>query len=386
MNQVGDAQPWSQPDLHQMDQEFSNFLDLGVDFESIDFTISEAVVDHAQNGQQHNGEIQSLHDDPNHLQHHASHPSSQFVSVAEQSSQTSADVFNFAYNTQFQQHPPQPPTHPSQHAFGFQQQQQQQQQHDGQYRPHQIVPPTPNSVEMHGDPSRYLQQYGDAHARALMEQQFKQQQEMVGTAHLAKSFAFRLTVHEQATYTPLVSPAQTPHDARFNLQQEFTVPGAYFSPLTSPAIEAQRAYQRSAGNRSGDSAGTSPIDIDVDMLGDPAVPGAAKNQRLKKKTSAVRSSGASTKVKQSPIARARRKAGSITIPTKEVSDVLEQARRSAGTFSLTIAQSLRPSHDNSSVESISPEPLSESVMGPPPKPASALQSPAIAAQHALQQQ
>jgi hypothetical protein len=26
------------------------------------------------------------------------------------------------------------------------------------YRPHQGVPPTPNSIEMHGDPNRYLQQ------------------------------------------------------------------------------------------------------------------------------------------------------------------------------------------------------------------------------------
>lgn len=38
------------------------------------------------------------------------------------------------------------------------------------YRPHQGVPPTPNSIEMHGDPHRYLQQMDPQ--QALFDQRF----------------------------------------------------------------------------------------------------------------------------------------------------------------------------------------------------------------------
>jgi hypothetical protein len=40
---------------------------------------------------------------------------------------------------------------------------------------HSIIPSTPNSVEMHGDAGRYLQQM-DAQSRAMIEQHFQQQQ------------------------------------------------------------------------------------------------------------------------------------------------------------------------------------------------------------------
>lgn len=38
------------------------------------------------------------------------------------------------------------------------------QSQDSLFRPHQGVPPTPNSVEMHGDPHRYMQQMDTQHA------------------------------------------------------------------------------------------------------------------------------------------------------------------------------------------------------------------------------
>ena len=41
---------------------------------------------------------------------------------------------------------------------------------DHMYRPHGVVPPTPNSIEMHGDPARYLQQI-DAQ-QAMFDQRF----------------------------------------------------------------------------------------------------------------------------------------------------------------------------------------------------------------------
>lgn len=46
---------------------------------------------------------------------------------------------------------------------------------DHMYRPHAGVPPTPNSVEMHGDPSRYLKQMDPQ--QAMFEQRFHMRRE-----------------------------------------------------------------------------------------------------------------------------------------------------------------------------------------------------------------
>ena len=47
----------------------------------------------------------------------------------------------------------------------------------------QMVPPTPNSVEMHGDVGRYLQQL-DAQTRAIIEHEFKMRQQDAVSAPL----------------------------------------------------------------------------------------------------------------------------------------------------------------------------------------------------------
>lgn len=44
------------------------------------------------------------------------------------------------------------------------------QAHEQIYRPHQGVPPTPNSIEMHGDPHRYMQQLDPQ--QALFDQRY----------------------------------------------------------------------------------------------------------------------------------------------------------------------------------------------------------------------
>ena len=51
------------------------------------------------------------------------------------------------------------------------------------YRPHAGVPPTPNSVEMHGDPARYLQQLDPQ--QAMFDQRF----------HMRKEDAVRSSCH-----------------------------------------------------------------------------------------------------------------------------------------------------------------------------------------------
>jgi hypothetical protein len=66
--------------------------------------------------------------------------------------------------------------------LGFEQQQQQQNQSfsmpPGQHsvQHHSMMPPTPNSVEMHSDRARYMHQL-DAQSRAILEQHYQMQSE-----------------------------------------------------------------------------------------------------------------------------------------------------------------------------------------------------------------
>ncbi|OJD36501.1 hlh transcription factor [Diplodia corticola] len=249
--------------------------------------------------------------------------------------------------------------------------------HDHSMQPRAFVPPTPNSVEMHGDATRYMHHL-DPQTRAILDQ--------------------RYSLRKEDVFTPLVSPAVTPHDSSFQVQPEFTVPGAYFSPLTSPALDAQnsrgghQAYF-SQSHTAENSLTTSPIDLDVDMLGEQTQQHEL-NRKLKNKRSAAstRSSGSTARIRQSPIVKPQshghRKKGTLSsiIPPKEVSDLLEQVHQS-GPSSRPVpgGMGLLPSRDGSEAESISPEPLSEALMRPPPRPGSVTASPSIRAANSGEQ-
>ncbi|KAF2476381.1 uncharacterized protein BDR25DRAFT_277464 [Lindgomyces ingoldianus] len=229
------------------------------------------------------------------------------------------------------------------------------------FRPHSGVPPTPNSVEIHANAARYLQQMDPQ--QALFDQRYQIRK-------------------EDAAFTPLVSPAVTPHDARFQIPDFTTVPGAYFSPLTSPALNAQQHQQHqqqthshaSQYNTSGSSAATSPVDVDIDMLGEAAIPEPEPSRRLRSNKRHPPS-----RVRQSPIVKPSRRKGTLssTVHPKEVSDLLEEAQRLNSARAPSSRHPVPRSCDSSGTESISPEPLSE--MGPPPKPSSVTHSPAIVA-------
>jgi len=228
------------------------------------------------------------------------------------------------------------------------------------YQPHQGVPPTPNSVEMHGDPHRYMQHM--ASQQALYDQRF----------HMRK---------DDATFTPLVSPAVTPHDARFQIP-DFTVPGAYFSPLTSPALNAQNnqhAHHHSQNTTSGSSTGHSPIDVDMEALGEPVMQQeTGRKLRSTNKRGTPRSTNTSTRVRQSPIVKPGRRKATVSsfIPPKEVSELMQEARGGrANGNGLDVPHS----RETSETDSISPEPML-SDMRPPPKPSSLTASPAMLAQ------
>jgi hypothetical protein len=75
------------------------------------------------------------------------------------------------------------------------------------------------------------------------------------------------------TVPSMNSEAVSSCDARFQIPG-FAVPGAYFSPVTSPALNAQShqyAHQQSQNTTSGSSTRHSPINVDMDMLGEPVM-------------------------------------------------------------------------------------------------------------------
>ena len=180
-------------------------------------------------------------------------------------------------------------------------------------------------------------------------------------------------------FTPLVSPAVTPHDAQIRYP-DFPMPGEQFSPLTSPAIEAQnQATQASiqAAMRSSDTSDTtSPIDLNQDFNPSPPISNAAPIRRTRRKTMPTPKNPARS-VKQSPAMKPqsrKKQPSSTTIPPKEVSGIIEEARKAkeVGAALLTASGKvpLQYSQDSSEAESISPEPLSEILMPPPATPKS----------------
>jgi hypothetical protein len=250
--------------------------------------------------------------------------------------------------------------------------------HEHAYRTQAPVPPTPNSVEMHADRGRYMQQL-DAQ-QAMFEQRYQMRKGETVCRDQTCAPVVRLTTMQ--TFTPLVSPAVTPHEARFRVQEMTTVPGAYFSPLTSPALKAQnhahtQPYPIQYGT-SGSSAGASPNDVDMDMLEESTMAQQEQGRKLRSanKRSAPRSSAAA-RIRQSPIVKPGRRKATVAslIPPKEVSDLLDQAQ---GYRPSSSGVDMHRSRESSMADSISPEPLCE--MGPPPKPGSVTQSPAMMAQ------
>lgn len=169
-------------------------------------------------------------------------------------------------------------------------------------------------------------------------------------------------------FTPLGTPAVTPHEFMNN---DYTVPGAYLSPLASPMLDSNPQHTSASS-----VATASPIDHEVDMMGDSAPQAEFVNKKPIKKASRNPRVQGNRKVAQSPIQKPQRKKTAVSaIQSREMNELLEATQHSH--LSPTSPRNSRIPHGYStSPDSISPEPLTE-VMGPPPKPASAKQSPAI---------
>lgn len=186
-------------------------------------------------------------------------------------------------------------------------------------------------------------------------------------------------------FTPLVSPAVTPLDTQFQYPEyEYPVPGEYFSPLTSPALEAQRhANQQSAYGvlRNSDTSDTaSPVDINIDFSAPIGTQNSMALRKSRRKPSTVTKSTGRA-VKQSPSMKPQsKKKNSVnsTIPSKEVPGIIENAQKSkklgvkVPTPSINLG--LPYNNDSSEAGSISPEPLSDILMPPPATPRSSSSS------------
>src|SRR6201746_2782725 len=165
-------------------------------------------------------------------------------------------------------------------------------------------------------------------------------------------------------FTPLVSPAVTPLEAHFSIP-EYTVPGAYFSPLSSPALHAQNEQSAAYDQRHSETT-NSPIDMNLDSH---SVPSNSVIHSTKSSRKPIQKPRSARAVRQSPIVKPRKgkKSSSTSIPAQALGDILEPSNAH-----VTHAKETNSSHSTGSTEesengSISPEHLSD--MAPPPVPA-----------------
>ncbi|KAA8576660.1 hypothetical protein EYC84_006748 [Monilinia fructicola] len=114
------------------------------------------------------------------------------------------------------------------------------------YAQSRMIPPTPNSMEIHG-----------------VNQHFYTQAEQPPSVYEP----YRLRDQEMA-FTPLVSPAVTPLETHFNIP-DYTAPPVYFSPLSSPALHAQNDHQV-IFDHSHSGSTNSPTDMNCDSHSAPA--------------------------------------------------------------------------------------------------------------------
>lgn len=242
----------------------------------------------------------------------------------------------------------------------FQQQQRQLQEQQAAFfsNHNHSVPPTPQSLEM---PNSFYSQAEQLSQPGVYDPGYHQRMK-----------------EQDMAFTPLVSPAVTPLDPHFSMDSStFTVPGAYFSPLTSPALHAQNdassIYEQTHSNNS-------PIEMELDTSTTSAIGSVDLSKKPRKKAPAKPRGKAN--IRSSPIVKPqRRKTGPSPAIVSQVLTEVEENGNSA--FLPMPAASTETSPEENS--SVSPETLSD--MPPPPVPTrrSTSKSPYIYPQRSGQQ-
>ncbi len=182
------------------------------------------------------------------------------------------------------------------------------------------------------------------------------------------------------TFTPLASPAVTPIDPNLRFSESM-IPREYFSPLTSPAIEAQNVHSRRRARQHVSAPSTGSIASPIDQLGDKqkvSSSARATSRKDKRKPSSSGKAGGRT-VRQSPLMKpqGRRKQTSLNLSPAGLTELAEQSQTAIAPTTDASPRFQRPStgSDGSGQSSISPEPLSDALMPPPILPRSAGKSP-----------
>ncbi|CAP69582.1 uncharacterized protein PODANS_1_12400 [Podospora anserina S mat+] len=278
-----------------------------------------------------------------------------------------------------------------------------------------MIPPTPQSLEMvpaanpfyaqrnatepqqqHPHPHRTQHPHQQQHPQQAVDyryQRAKDQSDVCSSPYPGSANRFADGV--QMSFTPLVSPAVTPLDTHFSVESQFTVPGAYFSPLTSPALHAQTDPLAMFEQRHGPLTTSSPTDMDLDAVGGTMSIGTPGDLAKKMRKNAAKAR-AKAGVKQSPISKPLRKrlATTPSLNSQALSDLMENAEQGQDHQPLPTSMMHNSSSStttgptDSEDGSISPEALNhttpiETEMPPPPlpKPRSAKPSPYIAPQN-----
>ncbi|KAK4190551.1 helix-loop-helix DNA-binding domain-containing protein [Podospora australis] len=272
-----------------------------------------------------------------------------------------------------------------------------------QQQQRRMVPPTPQSLEIppgnnpfYAQPSASDQHHQQQQHQAAeyRYQRAKEQSDACLSPYPGSGSRFADGV--QMSFTPLVSPAVTPLDTHFSVESQFTVPGAYFSPLTSPALHAQADPLAVFEQRHGSITTSSPREMDLDAVL-PAPPTAAPGDLAKKvRKNAAKARTKAGGVKQSPISKPLRKRTATTpaLNAQALNELMENVEQSQDYQALptpmipnSSASTTTTGPTDSEDGSVSPEALNNTTpieveMPPPPipKPKSAKPSPFLAPQ------
>lgn len=161
----------------------------------------------------------------------------------------------------------------------------------------------------------------------------------------------------------------TPLETQFRLP-EYTIPGEYFTPLTSPALEAQNsnsnAYPPHLRQIPDVGYMQSPVDNPLPPSSVPSSPGISKKHR-RRPSATTRLTGRAKK--QSPSVRPQtRKKSLLNINSDELFNGLNQ-NQNGSQLRASGGSGLRyDSNEGTSQDSVSPETLSEPLMPPPALP------------------
>ncbi|KAL1884278.1 hypothetical protein VTK73DRAFT_3262 [Phialemonium thermophilum] len=191
----------------------------------------------------------------------------------------------------------------------------------------------------------------------------------------------RLKDQQEMAFTPLVSPAVTPLDTHFSIDTQFTVPGAYFSPLTSPALHAQNDNVGATVFDSRQSATntSSPEDMDLETTIPPVLGHNNPTETATKKPRKASAKRGKAGVRQSPITKPQRKKTATPVMNAQMLCELAETAECYQPQQLpvpalpTSAVSLGLSIDSENNSSVSPETLNDPTtiaMPPPPVPKS----------------